>query len=82
MLFGSQQDPNSDNEIHRVNKIGNKRCTTKRNLMELITESIPFEVSSCMFICPSCENEYGNQEEENCSSSFQQVSSSVQEDTK
>ena len=51
MLFGSQQDPNSDNEIHRVNKIGDKRCTTKRNLMESITESIPFEVSSvCLFV--------------------------------
>ena len=33
--------------------------------MESITESIPFEVSSCMFICPSCENEYGNQEDLN-----------------
>ena len=33
--------------------------------MESITEPIPFEVSSCMFICPSCENEYGNQEDLN-----------------
>ena len=72
VLFCSIQDPSSDNEIHRIHKPGDRRCN-KQNIIESTALNLDHSESdfnpnisqsngfmSSRFMCPSCENNYGN----------------------
>ena len=67
VLFCSIQDPQSDNEIHCVHKLGDTRCynAQKENRIDsaIVSVSAPTEANWNLLICPKCENEYKSEED-------------------